>query len=102
LGDEDAALRGRVKLEEFGGRRRQAHLVWPAGIGHPSLAAPAAEAVIETLPADQPVIEIVASSRRDLLDRKHLLIDRPHVRHSRVEPRFGTAREIGMLAEAAW
>src|SRR5215213_1525854 len=73
----------------------------PARVGHPRLAVPTTEAVVEALAADAPVGEVVTTRRRHLLDRQHMLVDRPHRGHLRVDAGFWSAWEIGVLAEAA-
>ena len=101
LGDEDAASRRRIDLEEFRLGRGQPKLVGPVGIAHPRLAAPAAEAIVEVLPANLPVAEVVAAlGRAPCRPAGHARRRSRHV-DLRVEARLGTAREIGVKPEPA-
>src|SRR5689334_9352772 len=101
LGDEDATrLRG-IELEEMRLGRREAKLEGPIRIAHPGFPAPAAEAIVEPLPAHEAIGEVVPPFRRNLVDRQDLFIDCPGAGDPSVEPSFGTAREIGVLAEPA-
>src|SRR4030095_5205598 len=62
---------------------------------------PATPTVVQVLATDKAITKVVAAFGRHLVDRQHVLVDRPGVRDLRVEPRLRSARKIGMLSEAA-
>ena len=102
LGDENPAApranrAGRSARRATDSSRSNGH----AGSVIRAAPAPAAKAVIEILPADQPVGEVEAPGRGHLLDRQHMLVDGPHMADLRLDPGLGAAVEIGMLAKPA-
>ena len=101
LGDENAAVRRRIELEECASGEDSRRSIGPVRIGHPRLAAPAAEAVVEILPADQPVGEVVAALAGTFSTGSTCSSIVHDVSHLRVDPGVGSAREIGVLAKPA-
>src|SRR4051812_17015436 len=101
LGDEIGPVLRRIQLEKTRLQRRHRDGVRPIRVSHGGLAVPPVEAVIEILAAYPPLAQIIVPVGNHPLNRKHMLIDRPGVGDPRIELRFRSAGEIGMLAETA-
>src|SRR6185503_1347488 len=88
-----------IELEKARTRGRELEVERPARVGQAGATAPAAEAVVEILAADEAIRQIEAAGGGDFLDREHMLVDRPDMRDLGVDPGRSPAVEIGVLAK---